>query len=58
MASSKGSDSIKQPRYNLPSGKVPLLSAQEDEVDWTMVAIEMRAFLKRFEGHEEALFDP
>ena len=58
MASSKGSDSIKQPRYNLPSGKVPLLSAQDDEVDWTMVAIEMRAFLKRFEGYEEALFEP
>jgi hypothetical protein len=57
MASSKGSDSIKQPRYNLSSGKVPLLSAVDDEVDWTMVAIEMRAFLMRFEGYTEALFE-
>ena len=55
MASSKGSDSIKQPRYNLSSGKVPLLSAVDDEVDWTMVGIEMRAFLMRFEGYTEAL---
>ena len=57
MASSKGSDSMKTSRYNLPSGKVPLLSALDDEVDWTMVAIELRAFLKRFEGYEEALFE-
>ena len=57
MASSKGSDSTKITRYNLPSGKVPLLSALDDEVDWTMVAIEMRAFLMRFEGYEEALFE-
>ena len=58
MASSKGSDSTKTTCYNnLPSGKVPLLSALDDEVDWTMVAIEMRAFLMRFEGYEEALFE-
>ena len=57
MASSKGSDPIKSSRYNLPSGKVPLLSAKDDEVDWTMVAIEMRAFLMRFEGYGAALFE-
>ncbi len=55
MASSKGSDSTKSSRYNLPQGKV--LSALDDEVDWTMVAIEMRAFLMRFEGYEKALFE-
>ena len=38
MASSKGSDSNKSSRYNSPSGKVPLLSASDDDVDWTMVA--------------------
>ncbi len=57
MASSKGSDPIKSSCYNLPSGKVPLLSAVDDEVDWTMVAIEMRAFLMHFEGYTEALFE-
>ena len=57
MASSKGSDSTKTSRYNLPSGKVPLLSAEDEEVDWTIVAIEMRAFLMRFEGCTEALFE-
>ena len=57
MASSKGSDPNKTTRYITPTGKVPLLSAVDDEVDWTMVAIELRAFLKRFEGYEEALFE-
>ncbi len=53
MASSKGSHPIKLSRYNLPSGKVPLLSAVDNEVDWTMVDIEVRAFLMR-QGHTEA----
>ena len=58
MASSKGSDPIKSPRpNNLPTGKVPLLSESDDDVDWTMVAIAMRAFLMRFEGFTEALFE-
>ena len=57
MASSKGSDPNKTTRYITPTGKVPLLSAVDDEVDWTMVAIELRALLKRFEGYEEALFE-
>jgi len=58
MASSKGSDPIKSTRsYNLPTGKVPLLSESDDDVDWTMVAIAMRAFLMRFEGFTEALFE-
>ena len=57
MASSKGSDPNKTSRYITPTGKVPCLSAVDDEVDWTMVAIELRAFLKRFEGYEEALFE-
>ena len=51
MASSKGSDPIKSFRpNNLPTGKVSLLSESDDDVDWTMVAIAMRAFLMRFEG--------
>ena len=57
MVASKGSDSNKPSRYNVPSGKVPLLPTSDDDVDWTIVAIEMRAFLMRFEGHEEALFE-
>ena len=58
MASSKGSDPIKSSRSNnLPTGKVPLLSESDDDVDWTMVAIAMRAFLMRFEGFTEALFE-
>ena len=57
MVAREGSDSNKTTRYITPTGKVPLLSAVDDEVDWTMVAIELRAFLKRFEGYEEALFE-
>ena len=61
MASSKGSDPKTQTRY-VPvvstSGKIPPLSASDDEVDWTMVEIEVRAFLMRSEGYEEALFEP
>ena len=50
MASNKGSDPIKSSRCNnLPTtGKVPLLSESDEDVDWTMVAIAMRAFLMRF----------
>ena len=58
MASSKGSDPKTQTRYVAPSGKIPLLSALDDEVDWTMVEIEVRAFLMRCEWYEEALFEP
>ena len=50
MVASKGSDPNKTTRYITPTGKVPLLSAVDDEVDWTMVTIELSAFLKRFEG--------
>ena len=57
MVAREGSDPNKTTRYITPTGKVPLLSAVDDEVDWTMVAIELRAFLKRFEGYEEALFE-
>ena len=42
MASSKGSDPKAQTRYVSPSGKIPPLSASDDEVDWTMVEIEVR----------------
>ena len=41
MASSKDSDPNKTTRYITPTSKVPLLSAVDDEVDWTMVAIEL-----------------
>jgi len=58
MASSKGSDPKTSTRYVTPMGKVPLLSALDDEVDWTMVGIEVSAFLMRWEGYEEALFEP
>ena len=58
MASSKSSDPKTQTRYVAPSGKIPLLSALDDEVDWTMLEIEVRAFLMRCEGYEEALFEP
>ena len=44
MASSKGSDSTRSTRYNVLSGKVPLLPISDDDVDWTNEAIEMRAF--------------
>ena len=57
MASSKGSDPNKTTRYITPMGKAPLLSAVDEEVDRTMVGIELRAFLKSFEGYEEALFE-
>ena len=57
MASIKGSDPNKTTRYIIRTGKVPLLSAVDDDFDWTMVAIELRAFLKHFEGYEEALFE-
>ena len=56
MVAREGSDPNKTTRYITPTGKVPLLSAVDNEVDWTMVVIELRAFLKRFEGYEEALF--
>jgi hypothetical protein len=52
------SDPKTQTRYVAPSGKIPLLSASDDEVDWTMVKIEVRAFLMRSEGYEEALLEP
>ena len=55
MASSKGSDPKTTTRYVTASGKIPLLSAVDDEIDWTMVEIEVRAFLLRNEGFEEAL---
>ena len=59
MASSKGSDPKTSTRYVTPMGKVPLLSALDDEVDWTMVGIEVSAFLiMRWEGYEEALLEP
>ena len=58
MASNEGSDPNKTTaRYITPTGKVPLLSAVDDEVDWNMVAIEFRAFLKRFEEFEKTLFE-
>jgi hypothetical protein len=45
MLSSQGSDPIKSSRFNnVPTGKVPLLPEVDDEVDWTMVGILMRAF--------------
>ncbi len=56
MASSKGSDSTKSSRYNAPWAKYRFYQIQT-MVLRTMVVIAMRAFLKRFEGHEEALFE-
>ncbi len=37
---------------------MPQLSEENDKVDWTMVLIQVRAFLRNFSGYEEALKEP
>ena len=61
MVSSQGSDfidTVKQSRPTVPQGKMPQLSTENDKVDWTMVAIQVRAFFKRYPGYQEALKEP
>ena len=61
MTSIQGSDlinTIKQSRPTVPQGKMPQLSAENDKVDWTLVAIQVRAFFKRYPGYQEALKEP
>ena len=61
MVAREGSDlinTVKQSRPTVPQGKMPQLSADNDKVDWTMVAIQVRAFFKRYPGYQEALKEP
>ena len=45
MVAREGSNlinTVKQSRPTVPQGKIPQLSADNDKVDWTMVAIQVR----------------
>ncbi len=57
MVAREGSDPKKTTRYNLPTDKVPLLSELDDEVNWTTVGIEVRAFLMRWKGYEDVILN-
>ena len=56
MASSKGSDPSNNKKHRnseirIPVGAVPRLANENDKVEWALMSIQMRAYLKRFPGY-------